>query len=318
MSNEIVTFVNGDMTLAVDLSLEEKTVWLTLDQMAVLFQKTRTNISQHIQHIFAEKELIAATSVRKIDRSIKKASRPPLYYNLDVIISVGYRVHSNNGVVFRKWATKILNDYLIKGYSVNQKRLEALQRTVTVQNALLGSISEKAGMDSEEVLSVVKAYEKALFTLDGYDHGDLSKPKTAPANKVSYISCEDAKKVIKASCFSARHDLFGKEKEPGHLEGILEQIKQNVFGKELYPSVEEKAANLLYFVDKDHVFADGNKRIAAILFLEFLRRNGSLLKKDGTLRISNDALASLTLLIAESDPKEKEVMVAITMNFLLA
>lgn len=317
MSNEVVTFVNGDMTLAVDLSLEDKTVWLTIDQMAKLFQKKKANISAHIRNIFAEKELMESTSAKKISRSSKEASRPPLYYNLDVIISVGYRVHSNNGVVFRKWATKVLNDYLIKGYAINQKRLEALQRTVTVQNALLGSISERAGMDSDEVLSVIKAYEKALSTLDSYDHGDLVKPKTLPSSNVTYISYEDAIELIKKSYFSSRQDLFGKEKEPGHLEGILEQIRQNVFGKELYPSIEEKASNLLYFVDKDHVFADGNKRIAAILFLEFLRRNGSLLKKDGTLRISNDALASLTLLIAESNPKEKEVMVAITMNFLL-
>jgi hypothetical protein len=208
--------------------------------MSLLFDMARSSIAYHISNIFREKELDRATSVENFEGSNLKASRPPLYYNLDVIISAGYRVKSDQGVVFRKWATGILCNILLEGYAIDKKRLSAMNKTILIQNAVIGSLSQRAGMDSDDVLSVLTAYEGALRILDGYDHGTIQKPKEAVPSKVAYFSYVEAKEVIKKSSFSSRQDLFGKEKEEGRLEGILGQIRQNVYGKEIYPLVEKR------------------------------------------------------------------------------
>ena len=308
MSNEVVIFKNGELELEVNITPEKETVWLTQDQMSSLFDTARSSIAYHINNIFKEGELVKETSVEIFDRSQRKASRPPMYYNLDVIISVGYRVKSQRGIAFRKWATSILKDYMIKGYTINQKRLDALHKTVEIQTRILASTLE---LDEKEVLNVIETYANALSLLDDYDHGLLSKPEgTDFIYRLSYQECRE---LIDKMKFDS--DVFGIEKEEGKLNGILAAVYQNVFGQELYPSIEEKAANLLYFLIKDHPFADGCKRIGATIFLEFLNKNNHLII-EGTPIISNSALVAITLMIAESRPEEKETMISLVMNFL--
>ena len=308
MSKEVVIFKNGELELEVNITPEKETVWLTQDQMSSLFDTARSSIAYHINNIFKEGELVKETSVEIFDRSQRKASRPPMYYNLDVIISVGYRVKSQRGIAFRKWATSILKDYMIKGYTINQKRLDALHKTVEIQTRILASTLE---LDEKEVLNVIETYANALSLLDDYDHGLLSKPEgTDFIYRLSYQECRE---LIDKMKFDS--DVFGIEKEEGKLNGILAAVYQNVFGQELYPSIEEKAANLLYFLIKDHPFADGCKRIGATIFLEFLNKNNHLII-EGTPIISNSALVAMTLMIAESRPEEKETMISLVMNFL--
>ena len=232
------------------------------------------------------------------------------FYSLDVIISVGYRVKSNHGIIFRKWATSILKDYMIKGYAVNQKRLDVLNKTIAIQSRMLASA---LSIEEKEVLNVIEAYSNALTLLDDYDHGTIPKPDgIASIYRLSYEECRELIDSMKYGNFSS---VFGVEKEYGKLNGILEAIYQCVFETELYPSIEEKAANLLYFLIKDHPFVDGCKRIGASIFLEFLNKNKHLII-DGKQIISDSALVAITLMIAESRPEEKETMVKLVMNFL--
>ena len=308
MKNDIVMFKNGELELEVNVTPEKETVWLTQDQMSSLFDTARSSIAYHINNIFKEGELQRDTSVEIFDRSLGKASRPPMYYNLDVIISVGYRVKSQRGIAFRKWATSILKDYMIKGYAVNEKRLEILNKTVEIQSRMLATAYE---LDEKELLDVIEAYQNALSLLDDYDHGSISKPKGKKS--VYRLTYEECRELIDKIKFESA--VFGVEKEEGKLNGILAAVYQNVFGQELYPSIEEKAANLLYFLIKDHPFADGCKRIGATIFLEFLNKNHHLII-DGKKIISDSALVAITLMIAESRPEEKETMVKLVMNFL--
>ena len=308
MKNDIVMFKNGELELEVNVTPEKETVWLTQDQMSSLFDTARSSIAYHINNIFKEGELQRDTSVEIFDRSLGKASRPPMYYNLDVIISVGYRVKSQRGIAFRKWATSILKDYMIKGYAVNEKRLEILNKTVEIQSRMLATAYE---LDEKELLDVIEAYQNALSLLDDYDHGSISKPKGKKS--VYRLTYEECRELIDKMKFESA--VFGVEKEEGKLNGILAAVYQNVFGQELYPSIEEKAANLLYFLIKDHPFADGCKRIGATIFLEFLNKNYHLII-DGKKIISDSALVAITLMIAESRPEEKETMVKLVMNFL--
>ena len=227
-----------------------------------------------------------------------------------MIISVGYRVKSNRGVEFRKWANKILKQYIIQGYAINEKRLEALQRTVSIQTKMLASTLEVEEID---VLKAVNLYTEALMLLDQYDHQSLNKPEgSKPIYRITYEECRRMVEVMEDTFHS---DVFGIEKEEGKVEGILAAVYQSVFGGDVYPSLEEKAANLLYFMIKDHPYADGCKRIAASLFLEFLNKN-NFLYKDGTKRISDGAMVAITLMIAESNPSEKDIMVNLVMNLL--
>ena len=315
MENEIVKFVNGNLELEVSVNENRENVWLSVDQMVELFDRDKSTITRHIKNIFTERELEREVVVAKFATTtqhgaIKEKQQTHMveYFNLDVIISVGYRVKSPNGIIFRKWATSILKDYMIKGYSINQKRLDALNKTIEIQSRMLASTLE---IDAKEVLSVIETYSNALSLLDDYDHGTISKPKGK--NSIYELTYKECRDLIDSMKFNS--SVFGIEKEKGKLEGILAAIHQNVFGEELYPSIEEKAANLLYFIIKDHPFADGCKRIGASLFLEFLNKNKHLII-DGKQIISNSALVAITLMIAESRPEEKETMVRLVMNFL--
>ena len=309
MNNDIVIFKNGELELEVSVSEDKETVWLSLDQMAELFKRDRSVIGKHVRNIFKEGELQKESVWAKFAYTAADGKVYDVdYYNLDVIISVGYRVKSKQGTQFRIWATSILKDYMLKGYAVNQKRLEALDRTVKIQSKIIASTLE---LDEKEVLNVVETYADALSMLDDYDHGCLEKPNGK--DTIYRLSYEECRNLIDSMRFES--DVFGIEKESGKLEGILAAVYQNVFGTEVYPSIEEKAANLLYFLIKDHPFADGCKRIGASIFLEFLNKNNHLII-DHRQIISNSALVAITLMIAESRPEEKETMIKLVMNFL--
>mgnify|MGYP002622360864 FL=1 len=309
-ANEIVLFETRDKEIKLPVPIDRDTVWLTQDQMSELFDTARSSIAYHIGNIFKEGELSKDTSVEIFDRSNNKASRPPQYYNLDVIISVGYRVKSQRGVEFRQWANSVLKQYIIKGYAVNEKRMKALQKTVEIQTRMLADSLE---LEQRDVLAAVNQYTQALLLLDQYDHQAIEKPE---GNKPLYrITYDDCRKLIDQMEDSFHSDVFGVEKEAGKVEGIIAAVYQDVFGGEVYPSLEEKAANLLYFMIKDHPFADGCKRIAASLFLEFLNKNDALFEGEKKV-ISDGALVAITLMIAESDPGEKDIMTALVMNML--
>lgn len=314
MENEVIVFKNGELELEVNVSSKEETVWLNRHQIAKLFGRDIKTINKHInkalEEELANEVVVAKFATTTQHGAIKEKQQTHMveYFNLDVIISVGYRVKSPNGIIFRKWATSILKDYMIKGYSINQKRLDALNKTIEIQSRMLASSLD---IDAKEVLSVIETYSNALSLLDDYDHGTISKPKGKQSiYELTYKECRD---LIDSMKFNS--SVFGIEKEKGKLEGIIASIYQNVFGQELYPSIEEKAANLLYFIIKDHPFADGCKRIGASLFLEFLNKNNHLII-DGKQIVSNSALVAITLMIAESRPEEKDVMVKLVMNFL--
>ncbi len=310
MENEMVLFETKDKEIKLNVSIVDDTVWLTQEQMSSLFDTARSTIAYHINQIFKEGELNRETSVEIFDRSTNTASRPPQYYNLDVIISVGYRVKSQRGIEFRQWANSVLKQYIINGYAINEKRLIALQKTVEIQSRML---ADTLSVEQQDVLRTVSQYTEALLLLDQYDHHDLEKPEgTKPLYKLTYKDCRD---IISRLETEYKSDVFGVEKEAGKVEGILGAVYQDVFGGEVYPSLEEKAANLLYFIIKDHPFNDGCKRIAASLFLEFLNRNGCLFK-NGEKTISDGTLVAITLMIAESDPSDKEIMITLVMNLM--
>ena len=312
MNNKIIKFMNGDLQIDVTVSPNEETVWLNRNQLATLFDRDVKTIGKHINN--ALKEELDSSTVAKFATVQKEGSRNITreidYYNLDMIISVGYRVKSQNGVIFRKWATSILHDFMIKGYAVNQKRLDVLNKTIQIQSRMLAST---LGIEEKEVLNVIEAYSNALTLLDDYDHGTIPKPDgIASIYRLTYEECRELIDSMKYGNFS---DVFGVEKELGKLNGIIAAVYQNVFGTELYPSIEEKTANLLYFLIKNHPFVDGCKRIGASIFLEFLNKNKHLII-DGKQIISDSALVAITLMIAESRPEEKETMVNLVMNFL--
>ncbi len=314
--SEIVLFETDDKEITLNVKVNQDTVWLNRNQMADLFGRDVKTIGKHINNAVHE-ELSDQVVVAKFATTTqhgaiegKTQTHMTEYYNLDVIISVGYRVKSQRGIEFRRWANKVLKDYIIKGYAINDKRLEALQKTVEIQAKMLATAIEG---DSDEVLKAVNLYTQALTVLDKYDHQSLEKPEgNQPIYRITYADC---RAMVDRMEDSFKSDVFGVEKEPGKIEGILAAVYQDVFGGEVYPSLEEKAANLLYFMIKDHPFADGCKRIAASLFLEFLNRNNALFR-DGHKVISDGALVAITLMIAESDPKEKDIMTTMVMNLL--
>ena len=310
---DIVKFVDNDFELDVRADKGNETVWLSQKEMALLFAVSTDNVGLHIKNIIAENELDDSTteesSVVQIEGN-RKVTRKIKIYNLDMIISVGYRVKSQRGIIFRRWANKVLKEYLIQGYSINNKRLEKLNKVIDIQNKMLASA---LNIDSYELTEVIKTYTNALDLLDDYDHQRLEKPN---GNETIYkIEYNEARKIIDSMKFNNDSNLFGVEKENGKLNGILEAVYQNVFGTELYPTIEDKAAHLLYFLVKDHPFADGCKRIAATLFLEFLNKNKRLVK-DGKLVISNNTLVAITLLTAESRPDEMEIIINVIMHLL--
>ena len=306
--NEIILFENQGVKL--EVNLKEDTVWLTQAQMGILFDVKQSTLSEHINNIFKEGELEEKTSIGISDKS--SGGRKSKIYNLDVIISVGYRVKSKNGVIFRQWANNILKDYMLKGYAINQKRLEYLEKTVKLID-IANRIDERLeGSDAKEILRVIGEYSKALDLLDDYDHRTLKKVEgNIDERKIKY---EDCINIINKLRFNEESSLFALERDKG-LESIIGNIYQSFNGQDIYKSIEEKAANFLYLIVKNHVFADGNKRIAATLFIYFLNFYG-ILYKNGKQTIDNNTLAALTLLIAESNPKEKDVIIDLVMNFL--
>lgn len=313
MKNEIVIFENQNVKL--EVNMKDETVWLSLDQMATLFDRDKSVISRHIKNAF-EEELDRSSTVAKFATVQKEGTREITrnidYYNLDVIISVGYRVKSKNGVAFRKWANKILKDYLIKGYAINEKRLKALEKTIElidIANRLDDRLEDK---DAKGVLKVITSYTKALDLLDDYDHKNLKiKGTNKSLKKIDYEECMN---VINTLKFNESSDIFALERDYG-FKAIIDTIYQTFDGEELYKTTEEKAANFLYLTVKNHAFIDGNKRIAATMFIYFLNYY-NMLYKDNTLVIDNNTLTALTLLIAESNPKEKDLITALIMNFL--
>ena len=314
-NNTLVMFHDGSFELDVRVSASENTVWLTLDQIASLFEKDKSTVSRHIKNIFSEGELGYGATVAKNATVQKEGTRVVQrfieYYNLDVIISVGYRVKSKRGVAFRKWATSVLNDYLLRGYAENRRLLEAQGKTIELQTRMIAHLTKT---DEKDLMDVINRYTEALDLLDDYDHQCLVRPKGN--NGYVQLSYEECKEIINSMKFGLSSDVFGTEKTEGALDGILGSVYQAMFGEDVYPTVEEKAATLLYFLVKDHPFNDGCKRIGATLFLAFLQKNGLLFNPSGKKVLSNGALVAITLMIAESRPDEKDIMVTLVMNLL--
>lgn len=309
---DLVRFTDNDFELDVRADSENETVWLTQDDMVVLFERDKSVISRHLRNIFTEGELEKNRVVAKNATTASDGKTyDVIYYNLDVVISLGYRVKSQRGIAFRRWALRILKDYLIKGYAINQKRLIALNKTIEIQTRML---SYSLNIDKEELRKVINEYTRALDLLDEYDHQTLTKPKGSHSNYI--MTYQEAREIIDSMKFNEMSTVFGIEKEKGKLNGIIAQVYQNVFGQELYPSVEEKAAHLLYFLVKDHPFADGCKRIAATLFINFLYKNGILIKNNRQI-ISNEALVAVTILTAESNPDEMDIIINLISNLLI-
>ena len=311
--NEIILFENQGVKL--EVNLKDETVWLNREQLAKLFDRDVKTIGKHINNALNE-ELQDVPTVAKFatvqKEGDRKVTRNIEYYNLDMIVSIGYRVKSNKGIIFRRWANKVLKDYMLKGYAVNQKRLEYLEKTVKLID-IANRIDERLEeSDAKEILKVIGEYSKALDLLDDYDHRTLKKVNgNVDERKIEYSNCIE---VINKLRFNEESSLFAIERNKG-LESIIGNIYQSFDGQDIYKSIEEKAANFLYLIVKNHVFADGNKRIAATLFIYFLNFYG-ILYKNGKQTIDNNTLAALTLLIAESNPKEKEVIIDLVMNFL--
>ena len=322
---EIVLYKTPEGDTDIDVKLEEETVWLSQKLMSKLFQKNTDTIGLHIRNIYHEGELDENSTTEYFSVVQKEGKRNILrqikYYNLDVIISVGYRVKSKRGTQFRIWANKVLKEYLIKGYALNEKKLKEqtetikeLERTIEV----FSRVTENYQLKQDEfsgILRVIKDYTYALDVLDKYDNKNLVITNTN--KQLSFkITYESAKKIItKMKEKFGGSSLFGKEKDKS-FKGTIGAIYQTFGKKELYPSIEEKAAHLLYFIIKNHSFIDGNKRIAAALFLWFLEMNNYLYGKDGRKRIADNALVALCLLIAESNPKEKEMIVKLVVNLI--
>lgn len=311
--NEIILFENQGVKL--EVNLKDETVWLNRQQLATLFDRDVKTIGKHINNALKE-ELKEISTVAKFATAQKEGEREVTrtveYYNLDMILSIGYRVKSDKGIVFRRGANSILKDYMLKGYAVNKTRLEYLEKTVKlidIANRIDDKLEEN---DAKEILKVIGQYSKALDLLDGYDHRTIKKiDGSIDERKIEYNECID---VINKLRFNEESQIFAIERNKG-LESIIGNIYQSFDGQDVYKSIEEKGANFLYFIVKNHVFVDGNKRIAATLFIYFLNFYG-ILYRDEKQTIDNNTLVALTLLIAESNPKEKEVIIDLVMNFL--
>ena len=305
--NELVIFETTDHEITLEVPVEGETVGLTQAQMTHLFETTKQNISLHINNCFRENELDKESVVKDFLTTAQDGKNyRTKYYNLDVIISVGYRVKSKRGVEFRKWANTILKQYILQGYAVNHNRIAQLGEVIQIMKR-----TENA-LDAKQVLNVIQKYSEALELLDSYDHQTMVRPKgNAATYELTYEECVD---VIAHMRFGEESDIFGKEKDDS-FRGSIGNIYQSFDGQDLYPSLEEKAAHLLYFVTKNHSFVDGNKRIAATMFLYFLDKNGVLFMDGGKL-IEDHTLVALTIMIAESRPEEKEMMITVIMNCL--
>ena len=321
--SKIIIYQTEDGQTQIDVRLENDTVWLTQAQMVELFQTTKQNVSLHVSNVFKEGELEQESTVKEyltVQQEGRRAvSRQVKYYNLDVIISVGYRVKSKRGTAFRIWARRVLKDYLIKGYAVNERirkeQIVELRQLVGIIGRAIQNKEIESNEENQALFDIVVDYTYALDTLDNYDYERLSISKTTQEDKF-HATYENAMQAINAlrEKFGGS-TLFGNEKDDS-FKSSIGQIYQTFGGEELYPSVEEKAAMLLYLVTKNHSFSDGNKRIAATLFLWFLNNNRILYREDGSKRIADNTLVALTLMIAESRTEEKDVMVKVVVNLI--
>ena len=324
----IAIYQTADGAISTEVRLEGETVWLTQKQMAALFDKNVMTINQHIANVFAEGELDAEATIRKFlivrQEGKRQVERDIEHYNLDVIISVGYRVKSKQGTQFRIWASRILKDFLVKGYALNQQRLtqqqeniRQLERTLTLFQQNL--IEQASLPEARGLVSVIAGYARTFVLLNQFDSERL--PLDDFATTVHYEIREDEAlggiAALKADMLARGEasELFGNQKDDS-FAGILGNILQSFGGEFLYPSIEEQAAHLLYFVIKNHPFSDGNKRIGAFLFIWFLQRNRHHLKSDGELKINDNALAAIALLVAQSDPAQKQLMIHLIMNLI--
>ena len=312
MKNEIILFENQNVKL--EVNMKDETVWLNTEQMSKLFDRDYKTIRKHIKNALIEE--LDDTTVAKFATVQKEGKREVTrnldYYNLDMIISVGYRVNSKQGIIFRRWANKILKDYLIKGYAINSKRLEYLEKTVKLIDIASRIDDDISGRDVKEIINIINNYSNALNLLDSYDHKTIIKPKGTISNeKIRYENCIN---VINKLKFNNDSKIFALERNKG-LESIIDNIYQTFDDKEVYSSVEEKAANLLYLITKNHVFIDRNKRIAATLFIYFLDFYNILYINNKQV-IDNNTLVAITILIAESNPKEKDILIDLVMNLL--
>ena len=323
INDQIIIYQTADGQTQIDVRMENETVWLTQAQMADLFQTDRTSIVRHISNIYKSEELEREATCAKIAQvqieGKRKVTRNIPYFNLDMIISVGYRVNSKRGTQFRIWANKVLKDYLVKGYAINNQlsthKYEELSQLVHLLGRTINNEKELLEGDSRELVNVVTDYTYALDTLDRYDYQQLTIEHTTTEEgfRATYESAMNTIATLKEKFGGS--SLFGSEKD-GSFKSSIEQIYQTFDGTELYPSVEEKAAMLLYLVVKNHSFVDGNKRIAATLFLWFMQNNGVLYNANGTKRISDGTLVALTLMIAESRADEKDVILKVIVNLI--
>ena len=306
-NSDIVLFETKDSSIVLPVRMTGDTVWLNRSQMAELFERDVKTIGKHINN--ALREEVDSSTVAKFatvqEEGNRSVTREIEYYNLDMIISVGYRVKSNRGVEFRRWANHVLRQYILQGYAVNERRINQLGEVVRLMKRTQDSL------DSRQVLSVIERYSTALNLLDSYDHQSLQRP--TGTNAVYVLSYEECRSVIDRMRFGDESELFGKEKDDS-FKGSIGNIYQSFGGQEIYPTLEEKAANLLYFVTKNHSFFDGNKRIAATIFLYFLDCNGILYDEQGNKLLDDHTLVALTIMIAESCPEEKEMMISVIMN----
>ncbi len=315
--SDIVIYQSESGTASLEVHLDHDTVWLSQKQLAGLFQRERSVITKHLRNVFVEGELNEKSNVQNMH--IAFSDKPVAFYSLDVIISVGYRVKSQQGTQFRIWATKVLKDHIVKGYSINEQRfrdqaekLTEMRRTVELLARTLAN-QELVSETGKDVLHVITDYAYALTLLDRYDHGTLSI-EGITRKSLHVIDYDEGISIVNA--MKGEFDgLFGMEKDQG-FKSALGTIYQTFDGEELYPSVEEKGANLLYFVVKNHAFSDGNKRIAAALFIYLLGINAILYRPDGSKRLADNALVALTLLIAESRPEEKDTIVKVIVNLI--
>ena len=318
INNQIIIYQTEDGNTAIDVRLENETVWLSQAQMSLLFQKDQSVIARHINNVFNEGELDRSSNMQILHNTISKY-KPTALYSLDVIISVGYRVKSRNGTLFRIWANRVLKEYLVKGFAVRNKLTERKYKELNQMVQLLGRTIEShrplTSEDYDSLFQVVSDYAYALQVLDRYDYQQLTMEATTSESQFHATYENAMETIMKLKERFSESTLFGNEKD-GSFKSSIGQIYQTFDGQELYPSVEEKAAMLLYLVVKNHSFSDGNKRIAATLFIWFLFRNGILYAPDGRKRIADNTLAALTLMIAESRPEEKDVMVKVVVNLI--
>lgn len=316
-NDQIIIYQTADGQTQIDVRMENETIWLSANQMAVLFDRDEKTIRKHINNVFSDCEVDKESNTHFL--RLAHSDKPVAFYTLDVIISVGYRVKSQQGVHFRQWANKVLKDYLVRGYAINNQlsvqKYEELSQLVHLLGRTINNEKELLEGDSRELVNVVADYTYALDTLDRYDYQQLTIEHTTTEEtfRATYDSAMNSIATLKEKFGGS--ELFGSEKDDS-FKSSIGQIYQTFDGQELYPSIEEKAAMLLYLVVKNHSFVDGNKRIAATLFLWFMQNNGILYNPNGTKRISDGTLVALTLMIAESRTDEKDVMLKVIVNLI--